>query len=192
MKNRLSIGVALAATLTRAGSQLAAIPSADDIRQQLEPIRAQYHLPAIAGAIVTSKGLEAVAVIGVRKAGADVAVTDDDQWHLGSDTKAMTAVVIARLVEENKLHWASTIADVFPELAPTFSADFRKITLEELLCHRSGLPLTVDLQNKNGSIHQRRIGALITAASIPLLSKPGTAFCYSNLGYIIAEPWPRK
>src|SRR5262249_52650247 len=37
----------------------------------LEPIRVKYHLPALGGAIVTSKGLTALAVTGVRKAGTD-------------------------------------------------------------------------------------------------------------------------
>jgi CubicO group peptidase (beta-lactamase class C family) len=66
----------------------------------LEPIRSKYKLPALAGAIVTSRGLTAIGVTGVRKTGTDVAVTVDDTWHLGSDTKAMTAVLIGLVVEQ--------------------------------------------------------------------------------------------
>src|SRR5262245_60795524 len=71
----------------------------------IEPIRKEHRLPALGAALITSKGLELSGVTGVRKADADVAATIDDQWHLGSDTKAMTAVIIATLVERGKLTW---------------------------------------------------------------------------------------
>ena len=57
-------------------------------------------LAALAAALVNSKGLVAVGAVGVRKRGDTTAVTVDDQFHLGSDTKAMTATLIARMVEK--------------------------------------------------------------------------------------------
>jgi hypothetical protein len=57
----------------------------------LESIRQKHKLPALAGVIVTSKGVAAIGAVGVRKAGTKVPVTIDDRFHLGSDTKAMTA-----------------------------------------------------------------------------------------------------
>src|SRR5215470_14830115 len=83
----------------------------------LEPIRLKYKLPALAGAVVTSKGLEAIGATGVRKAGTPVSVTVEDEWHLGSDTKAMTATIIAHLVQRGKLKWETTLGQVFPGLA---------------------------------------------------------------------------
>jgi CubicO group peptidase (beta-lactamase class C family) len=73
--------------------------------------------PRIGGAIVTSQGLIGVGVTGVRKAGTDALVTPDDKWHLGSDTKAMTATMIGLLVQQGKLRWDSTIGEVFTDLA---------------------------------------------------------------------------
>jgi D-alanyl-D-alanine carboxypeptidase len=52
------------------------------------------------GAIVDSTGLRAVAVVGVRKKGETTEATPEDLWHLGSDTKAMTATMIAALIEQ--------------------------------------------------------------------------------------------
>ncbi len=51
--------------------------------------------------------------VGVRKRGTEVAITLSDQWHLGSDGKAMTSVLIARLVEQSRLKWDTTLAEVF-------------------------------------------------------------------------------
>ncbi|HKC65169.1 MAG TPA: serine hydrolase domain-containing protein, partial [Pyrinomonadaceae bacterium] len=145
-------------------------------------------LPALAGAIVTSRGLVEIGAIGVRKAGTNVPVTTDDLWHLGSDTKAMTAVVIGWLVERGKLNWETTIAQVFPELASTLPQNFANITVLELLSHHAGLPANIDWHavSQSGSLREQRLLALKTAATMKLLSEPGTKFEYSNLGYVIA------
>jgi len=158
----------------------------EQIRSLLEPIREKYKLPGMAGEIVTSEGLEAIAAVGVRKAGTEVAVTLKDQWHLGSDTKAMTAVIIATLVERGRLKWETTIDQTFPELAETFPPQFRKITILELLSHRSGLPANINWREaaRAGSLREQRLSALKTATK--LLSEPGTKFEYSNLGFVIA------
>src|SRR5262245_32125177 len=76
-------------------------PTAGDKRivEVLLPIREEKKMPAMAAALVTSRGVEMIGAVGVRKAGFPDAVTLDDLWHLGSDTKAMTATLIARLVE---------------------------------------------------------------------------------------------
>lgn len=160
----------------------------NQINQLLGPIRQQHNLPALAGAIVTSKGLIEIGAIGVRKAGTNVPVTTDDLWHLGSDTKAMTAVVIGWLVERGKLNWETTIAQVFPELASTLPQNFANITVLELLSHHAGLPANIDWRavSQSGSLPEQRLLALKTAATMKLLSEPGTKFEYSNLGYVIA------
>ena len=64
-----------------------------DIGSIVGPIREKYDLPALAGAIVTSNGIAAQGVVGMRKYGTQTPVTSDDEFHLGSDTKAMTATI---------------------------------------------------------------------------------------------------
>ena len=56
--------------------------------------------PALAGGVLTRDGLIWSGARGVRRAGSDDAVASGDRWHLGSNTKAMTAAVFARLVEQ--------------------------------------------------------------------------------------------
>src|SRR5579883_1817399 len=81
------------------------------LQKILEPIREKQALPALASAVVTSDGLQAIAAVGVRKVGTHIAVTPDDQWHLGSDTKIMTATMLAQLVLAGKLKWTSSIEE---------------------------------------------------------------------------------
>jgi CubicO group peptidase (beta-lactamase class C family) len=61
------------------------------LADELEKVRVQYGLPAIAAAVVKDGTIVASGVAGVRVHGTSIAATIDDRFHLGSDTKAMTA-----------------------------------------------------------------------------------------------------
>ena len=142
----------------------------------------------MAGAIVTDKGLVSIGATGVRKFGSTVPITVDDRWHLGSDTKAMTATLIGVLVERGKLRWDSTISEVFTDMARDFPKEFGGITILQLLSHHAGLPANIDwhhLMIKGSLIEQRRI-AVRLASMEKLVSRPGSRFLYSNVGYVIA------
>ncbi|MBV8206063.1 MAG: beta-lactamase family protein [Acidobacteria bacterium] len=179
-----------AVLLVLAGSAVAQAPaSSSSLQGLLAPIREKYRLPALGGAIVLEGGGVDVAVTGVRKAGADVNATDEDDWHLGSDTKAMTATVIARLVERGKLSWESTIGETLPAESAGSPEPFRRITLLQLLSHQAGLPANLDwneISSRGGSLQEQRRRAVQQAGQAKLLSTPGTQFSYSNLGYVIA------
>ena len=180
---------AVTTTVTGRGPLVAFEQHDPQIAALLEPIRVKHHLPALGGAIVTSQGLRSLGVTGVRKAGADVAATADDLWHLGSDTKAMTAVVIAKLVEQGKLTWDTTIEAVLPKPVANARPEFGGVTLLQLLSHRAGLVANLNwpqLARTPGPPRAQRLAALQTAASTPLASPPGTKYEYSNLGYVIA------
>src|SRR5438552_2126923 len=71
----------------------AAEEAPDDLMVKLEEIRKDHGLPAIAVAAIRHGKLVINAASGVRKLGSDEAVTIDDQWHLGSCTKSMTAML---------------------------------------------------------------------------------------------------
>jgi len=175
----------LAAIPCLSGQQSAGEKGLDEI---LGAVRQTHSVPALGAAIVTSKGLEAVGVVGLRKAGTEVAATADDKWHLGSDTKAMTACLVASLVERGRLKWETTVEEVFPDLAASMSPAFRKINLLELLSHRAGLPANLfwGLLPRTQTIREQRLAALKAASTVNLDSEPGTKYLYSNLGYVIA------
>ena len=65
-------------------------------------------LPAMGGAIVWDDGRIDLAVSGVRKLGDPTPAETSDLWHMGSCTKAMTATMIAYLIEQGDLRWDLT------------------------------------------------------------------------------------
>ncbi len=188
------IGLFAATAVVEAEPQRAAksggdCPAAGDpaVTNLLVPIRQKHQVPAMAAALVTSKGLVTVGVVGTRKQGTETAVTLNDRWHLGSDTKAMTATLVAKLVEKGRLKWESTVAEVFPDLAPGFGAEARGITVLQLLSHRSGLKPNPDLVSYAGADGAKeRLRLVKDELSRVPKHKPGTQYEYSNLGYAIA------
>ncbi|RPI77084.1 MAG: class A beta-lactamase-related serine hydrolase, partial [Desulfobacteraceae bacterium] len=158
------------------------------IAKMLEQVRQKHAVPAMAAAVITSKRLQKIATAGIRKWGTNVSVTQEDLWHLGSDTKIMTSTLAAILIEQGKLKWTSTVSEIFPELVDSFYPDNKQVSLLQLLSHRAGLPanLTYSKLLKYGTVQQQRIEAVKKGLSQKPLSAPGSEYLYSNLGYIIA------
>ncbi len=163
------------------------------LEAELQPYLAKYELPAVAAAVVKNGKLVASGAVGVRRIGTTIPVSLNDRFHLGSDTKAMTALVAAMYVEAGKLRWNSTPAEVFPELADKMDPGFRRITLEQLLSHTSGLPadneafgeLLEKTMLQDGNLDEMRYYMLKEASTRPLEAAPGSRFAYSNLGYTL-------
>lgn len=163
-----------------------------DERLKREAVAASF--PAMGAAVVQKGQLVAIGTAGTRRLGSQIAVMRNDRFHLGSDTKAMTAVLAGMLVEEGKLRWDSTLAQVFPELASTMDAPLKGVTLTQLLSHTSGLPadnaafgeLLMKVTQLEGNLDKQRYAMLKDIAPKPLATAPGSSFAYSNLGYILA------
>jgi CubicO group peptidase (beta-lactamase class C family) len=151
-------------------------------------VRDQHHLPGMIGAIVWGEDLAAIGAVGIRKIGSDKPIQVDDQVHLGSCTKAMTATLLGLLVDEELLTWDSTIRDVFPDLAKDLHAGFQAVTLMQLMTHRAGLPHDGPYWGlgRSGSTTEQRHAVLTRMLREAPASKPGTTYAYSNAGYVLA------
>ncbi len=157
-----------------------------ELSHRLDLIRKKRKVPAIIAVRLNSKGIQQIACTGIRKAGHDIPVTLNDRWHLGSCTKAMTATLVARLVEKNILNWDWSLKEIFPDLAEKMDTGFGSITLRELLGHRSGLPDNLPNDFKPaGSLMDQRHKVVERFSVLSLISVPGTQYRYSNLGYAV-------
>ncbi len=143
----------------------------------LQDIQRTHHVPAMGAAVVRSSGLLALGVVGWRKLGDATPVTIDDQWHLGSNTKSMTATLAARLIERGVLRWDSAVTDSFSFVSKTWQG----VTLDHFLVHRSGA-----VANIGWHLQLNRTVAVRTITANPPITKPGEAMLYSNAGYMMA------
>ena len=165
-----------------------------NLNSMLKPYLSEYELPAVAAAVAKDGKIIAAGAAGVRKAGTNIPVTINDRFHIGSDTKAFTALLAAMLVEEGKLTWHTTIGEVFPELLGKMDMGIRQVTLEQLLSHTSGIPtdneevLSVyrEAMFQEGNLDDMRYWLVSNWVKKPLTFQSGSQFSYSNMGYTIA------
>ena len=182
MKFTLFSIIAVIASLVPTSAQAQEIAS---LNQLMEQFRARYQLPALAGAIVTPEKITAIGVAGVRARGMAIPATIYDKWHMGSCTKAMTATMIARLVEGGKISWDTTLEQIFG--ANHVHPDLRPATVRQLLGHRAGLKGNAHWLNDNNRAN-KLLREDVTQEALRTKPEhlPGTTFLYSNLGYVIA------
>lgn len=165
----------------------------ESLNEILAPFLGRYHLPALGAAVVKNGMIVAAGAVGTRRAGAQIPVTVNDRFHLGSDTKAITALLAAIYVEKGKLRWESTMGDLFPELKDKMSPGLSRVTLVQLLSHTSGMPpdnerfgeLLMKSIFQEGNLDDQRYWMVSEWVKEPLVSEPGKTFAYSNMGYTI-------
>jgi CubicO group peptidase (beta-lactamase class C family) len=111
-----------------------------------------------------------------------VPVTPATNFRLASVTKQFTAASILRLIESGQLTLATTLRELFPDF-PDYG---KKITIDQLLHHTSGLldyediiPDTVKKQLKDKDVLELMMQQDST------LFPPGTQYRYSNTGYAV-------
>jgi CubicO group peptidase (beta-lactamase class C family) len=193
MHSRLRVGA-----LVLAGAALAfpapAWTQAQSLDAQIEPVRVKYGLPALATAVVSKGEIVAVGAVGVRVYRTNIPVTIEDRFHLGSDTKAMTALLAGILVDDGKLRWTSTIGEVLGADVPDMNQKLAAVTLEQLLSHSSGIPsdtkdmvaIYFNTDAFDYNLTALRLRALAAWRHNEPKQPQGSPFQYANLGYIIA------
>ena len=164
------------------------------LQQQTEQFVATAPVPG-AAVLFIDHGHSNVAVAGNRFADHASPLRLSDRVPLGSNSKAITATLIARLIEKGAMRWDSTLAELLPSMADAMLPVYRSVTIEMLLRHRSGLiPLTsaadIGILGSTGLFtgdldRDRRALAAQALATAPRF-KPDTDAEYGNTNYLIA------
>ena len=102
-------------------------------------------VPAMAVLRIQHGKITGEAARGVRSIDEPDIVTTKDVWHIGSDGKAMTAAMIARLVDHHILSWDYAVDQMLPELAAGMQPAYRSVTLRDLLSHQAGLQANIEM-----------------------------------------------
>src|SRR5262249_3431133 len=110
-----------------------------DISMVLEPIIQRAKIPGAAALVLRGDRVIAQGAAGVRKYGSDVRVTMDDQFEICSCSKAMMATLVARLVEQGKLRWDTTLVEVLSNSIPHIDPAWQRVTISQALSHHAGM-----------------------------------------------------
>jgi D-alanyl-D-alanine carboxypeptidase len=104
------------------------------------------------------------------------------RFNIASAGKMFTAIAIGQLVESGKLRFDQPIGEVLTGLPP----EVAKVTVDQLLTHRSGLGDYLRMENRE-RIHAAKTATdlLPLAVAGGLAFQPGSKQQYSNSGFVV-------
>lgn len=162
---------------------------------QVQTLQQQYTMPALVVGTVGPNQVQ-IAQAGHLSVVSPQKINESDPLPLGSDSKAITASLIARFVEQGRLHWNDKVVDWLPALASGIHPSYQTLTIEQLLRHESGLaPLTeagdveaaiLNVGGLSGDVAQDQLAVLRWFLALPARFAPGGQTEYGNLNYVLA------
>ena len=145
----------------------------------VEAMRKQYDVPGVAigivedGKVVMSRGF------GVRELGKPAPVDGDTRFMIASNTKALTTLMLAKLVDAGKLDWNARAEDVYPAFKLGDAATTDKVRIHHLICACTGLPRQ-DMEWLFEGEKQTPESVMTTLGTMQPTSGFGELFQYSN------------
>ena len=118
--------------------------------------------------------------VGVRELGGTAKVDGDTLYMIASNTKGLTTLLLAKLVDAGKITWKTPATQLLPQFKLGNADTTKRVLVEHLICACTGLPR----QDMEWLFQFKGVtpeGALATLATVQPTSKFGEMFQYSNL-----------
>lgn len=149
------------------------------LKQFVENARQQFDVPGVAIGIVQDGKVVLAQGFGVRELGKPDKVDADTLFMIASNTKAMTTLMLAKLVEAGKFTWDTPASQVLPTFKLGDADTTRQVLMKHLVCACTGLPR----QDMEGIFEGERLtpaSVMATLATMQPTSKFGELYQYSN------------
>ena len=117
---------------------------------------------------------------GVRELGRGAKPDGDTLYMIASNTKALTTLMLAKLVDEGKLTWETPVTQLLPSFQLGDADTTSRVLVKHLICACTGLPRQ-DFEWLFQFEGVTPEGAMETLATMKPTSKFGELFQYSNL-----------
>jgi CubicO group peptidase (beta-lactamase class C family) len=125
-----------------AGKKANALDAAriEAIRSMLDKARDNAGVPGVAFTLVQDGKVVFEGGLGVRELGKPEKVDKDTLFLIASNTKALTTLLLAELVDEKKFGWETPVKDVYPAFKLGDADTTSKVLVKHLVCACTGLP----------------------------------------------------
>jgi CubicO group peptidase (beta-lactamase class C family) len=141
---------------------------------------ADWKVPGAALAVVQDGKVVLTRAYGQRDVEANLPVTPATQFAICSITKSFTATAVALLHNEGRLDWSRPVRDYIPEFRLSDPVASERITVLDLLCHRTGLPRHDWVHEPGDRAPAEMLGVM---RHLELSRDIRAAFQYNNLCY---------
>jgi len=140
-----------------------------------------FPVPGMAVAIVQGDTIVYAQGFGLRNRDGAVPVTPETLFRVGSDTKPMTALLLATLVDDGQLEWDQPVSAIWPDLDMPTAELTEAVRVRDLLSMRTGLGADPMLALYAGD--RTPADTLELLATLPVVAEPGEAYHYNNQVY---------
>src|ERR1700686_4709935 len=154
-----------------------------DLDPLIEEAMEEWQVPGLALGVVLDGEPTLLKVYGQRDVEADLPVSVDTQFVLCSITKSFTAAGLGMLVDERRLDWTKPVREYVPEFRLPDPIATDRVTVQDLLCHHSGLPRHDWVWMPGDRSREEMLAAL---RHLEPSRDIRANFQYSNLGYMVA------
>ncbi len=156
-----------------------------DLDAYIEKAMEEWQVPGLAIAIVKDGKVIYNKGFGVREINKKDRVDTNTLFAIASNTKAFTAHALGLLVQEGKISWDDPVLKYLPDFQLFDPEVTRKITIRDLLCHRSGLGTWAGDLIWWGSIYTRE-DVMDRIRFIKPVADFRTTYRYSNMMFLVA------
>ena len=151
----------------------------EEITRFVDEGREELRIPGVSIGIVQDGKVLFAGGFGRRDLDAPKKVDADTLYLIASNTKALTTLMLAKLVDEGKLRWDTPVTKALPEFSLGDEATTRQVLVKHLICACTGLPRQ-DLEWLFEFEDATPASALATLATMRPTSGFGELFQYSN------------
>ncbi len=150
-----------------------------ELAKFVETAQHELGVPGVSVGIIDNGKVVFAGGFGVRQLGKPAKVDADTKYIIASNTKAMTTLMLAKLVDERKLTWDTQATSLLPSFKLGDPETTKQVLVKHLICACTGMPRQ-DLEwvFEYGALTPE--GALETLGSMQPTSKFGELFQYSN------------
>ncbi|PCC74450.1 CubicO group peptidase, beta-lactamase class C family [Nannocystis exedens] len=134
-------------------------------------------VPGVAFGLVERGQVVFAGGLGVRELGRPAAVDADTRFMIASNTKQLTTLMLAKLVDAGKIGWDSPATSLLPSFALGDPDTTRQVQIRHLICACTGMPRQ-DLEWLFETTTPER--AMATLATMQPTSGFGELYQYSN------------
>jgi len=163
----------------------------ETLRSFVEASMKKLDVPGAGFALIDQGKVVYEGGIGVKELGKPVSVDANTLFMAASNTKGMTTLLLAKLVDAKKLGWEEPVTKVYPDFKLADEATTRQIEIKHLICACTGMPR----QDLEWLLEYKKFkpeSTFTLLSGMRPTSKFGEVFQYSNLmasaaGYIGAH-----
>jgi CubicO group peptidase (beta-lactamase class C family) len=150
------------------------------LKEFIEKARAELGIPGVAMSLYQEGKIVFEGGFGVRQLGKSTPVDAETLFMIASNTKSMTTLLLATLVDEGKLSWDTPVVAVMPDFKLGDAETTKQVLIKHLVCACTGLPRQ-DLEWLLEFQNATPASEMALLATFQPTSKFGELFQYSNL-----------